>query len=48
VGEFFRTKIEPQPSRVLSDDLLPQPKDRSAWFLMVGLVFLIVGWLRER
>jgi Ca-activated chloride channel family protein len=48
VGEFFRTKIEPQPSRVLSDDLLPQPKDRSAWFLAAGLVFLIVGWLRGR
>ena len=48
VGEFFRTKIEPHPSRVLSDDLLPQPKDRSAWFLTAGLVFLIVGWLRER
>lgn len=48
LGEFFRTKIEPNPSRILSDDVLPQPRDRSVWFLAIGLVFLIVGWLRER
>ncbi|OWK40438.1 vWA domain-containing protein [Fimbriiglobus ruber] len=48
LGEFFRTKIEPNPSRDLTDDALPQPKDRSAWFLGIGLVCLAIGWLRER
>jgi Ca-activated chloride channel family protein len=48
LGEFFRTRIEPNPSRELTDDALPQPKDRSAWFLGLGLLFLAVGWWRER
>ncbi len=48
LGEFFRTRIEPNPSRELSDDALPQPKDRSAWFLGIGLALLAIGWWRER
>jgi Ca-activated chloride channel family protein len=48
LGEFFRTQIEPNPSRVLTDDALPQPKDRSAWFFGFGLLCLAIGWWRER
>lgn len=48
LAEFFRTKIEPFPSRELTDDALPQPRDRAAWFLGIGVLFLVVGWLRER
>ena len=48
LGEFFRAKIEPNPSRELTDDALPQPKDRSAWFLGLGLLCLAIGWIRER
>ena len=48
VGEFYRTKVEPNPARELTDDALPQPKDRSAWFLGFGLLVLAIGWMRER
>jgi hypothetical protein len=48
LGEFFRGRIEPYPSRVLTDDALPQPKDRSAWFLGIGLACLLLAWVRER
>ena len=47
LGAFFQSKIEPDPARTLTDDALPQPKDRSAWFLGLGLVFLLLGWVRE-
>ncbi len=47
LGEFFRAKVEPNPSRELTDDALPQPKDRSAWFLGLGLLGLAIGWIRE-
>ncbi|HET6574936.1 MAG TPA: VWA domain-containing protein, partial [Fimbriiglobus sp.] len=48
LGEFFRTQIEPNPSRELTDDALPQPKDRSAWFFGFGLLCLAIGWSREK
>lgn len=48
LDEFFRKAIEPNPSRELTDDALPQPKDRSAWFLGFGLLCLAIGWWRER
>jgi Ca-activated chloride channel family protein len=48
LGEFFRTQIEPHPSRELADDALPQPQDRSVWFLGLGLLLLAVGWWKER
>ena len=40
IGEFFRTVIEPKPSRELADDVLPQPRDRTAWFAAAGLALL--------
>lgn len=48
LGEFFRSRIEPNPSRELTDDALPQPKDHSAWFLGIGLLLLTIGWVREK
>jgi hypothetical protein len=48
LGDFFRGKIETEPTRELTDDALPQPRDRSVWFLGIGLVFLMGSWLRER
>jgi Ca-activated chloride channel family protein len=48
LGEFFRTRIEPHPTREVSDDLLPQPRDRSAWFLAAAAGLLLFAWLRER
>jgi Ca-activated chloride channel family protein len=48
LGEFFRAKVEPNPSRELTDDALPQLKDRAAWFLGFGLACLAIGWIRER
>ena len=44
---FFRTRIEPRPSRELPDDALPRPRDRSAWFLGPALVFLVMSWWLE-
>jgi Ca-activated chloride channel family protein len=48
LGEFFRSRIEPQPSRQVSDDAVPQPKERYAWFLAPALALFAVGWLRGR
>jgi hypothetical protein len=48
LGEFFRTKIEPNPTRELADDLLPQPRNRSPWFLGIAAALLMVAWVRER
>jgi len=48
LGEFFRTKIEPFRSRELTDDALPQPRDRSVWFLGFGLILLTAAWILRR
>ncbi len=48
LGEFFRTRIEPQPSRLYSSDPLPQLQPRYAWFLAAALVLFTLGWLRGR
>ncbi len=48
LGEFFRAAVEPNPSRTVSDDSIPQPKDRAAWFLAGALGLFLVGWLRGR
>jgi len=47
LGEWFARAIEPRPSRELADDAIPQPKDRSIWFLGGGLLFLVLAWVRE-
>jgi Ca-activated chloride channel family protein len=48
VGEFFRTAIEPQPAREVTDDAVPQPKERYVWFLLPALALFGVVWLRGR
>jgi Ca-activated chloride channel family protein len=47
LGEWFMRTIEPRPSRELSDDALPQPRDRSVWFVGAGLLFVLLSWMRE-
>jgi Ca-activated chloride channel homolog len=47
LGDWFARAIEPRPSRELSDDAIPQPKDRSIWFVGAGLLFVFLGWVRE-
>jgi Ca-activated chloride channel family protein len=48
LGEFFRARVEPHPSREMSDDAIPQPKERYVWFLAPALALFAVGWLRGR
>lgn len=48
LGEFFRTRIEPFPTKELSDDLLPQPRERYAWFLGPAAALLVLAWLQRR
>lgn len=46
LGEFFRTRVEPNPSREYTGDQVPQPKERYPWFLGPSLALFLVGWLR--
>jgi len=48
LGEFFRAAVEPNPSRTVSDDAVPQLKERAAWFLAASLGLFLVGWVRGR
>jgi Ca-activated chloride channel family protein len=48
LGDFFRSHLEPLPGRAVSDELLPLPKERYAWFLAPALALYLVGWLRGR
>lgn len=48
LGEFFRSRIEPYPTREVSDDAIPQPKERYPWFLGPALVLFAIGWLRGK
>jgi Ca-activated chloride channel family protein len=47
LGEFFHARIEPRPSRELSEDALPQPRERYLWFLAPALVLLVLAWWLE-
>jgi len=48
LGEFFRTRVEPNRSRVYTGDQIPQPKERYAWFLAPALALFLVGWVRGK
>jgi Ca-activated chloride channel family protein len=48
LGEFFRTRVEPNPSRIYSGDQIPQPRERYPWFLAPALALFLVGWVRGR
>ena len=43
LGDWFTRAIEPRPSRELSDDAIPQPKDRAVWFAGAGAAVAPVG-----
>ena len=44
LGAFFRTHLEPLPSRELTDDAAVLPRDRSAAFWLLGLASLLLAW----
>ncbi len=48
LGEFFRTRVEPNPSRIYTGDQIPQPRERYPWFLAPALALFLVGWLRGK
>ena len=48
LAEFFRANLEPLPSREVSDEALPLPKERYPWFLAPALGLFLIGWLRGR
>ncbi len=48
MGEFFRTRVEPNRSREYTGDQVPQPKERYPWFLAPALLLFLVGWLRGK
>ncbi len=48
LGDFFRTVIEPNPNRELTDDQLPQLKERYAWFLAPAAGLFLIAWWRRR
>ena len=47
LAEFFHARIEPRPSRELTDDAFPQPRDRALWFLLPAVVLLMAAWVIE-
>lgn len=48
LGDFFRAAVEPLMNRTVSDDAIPQPRERYAWFLAPALVLFGVGWVRGK
>lgn len=48
LGEFFRTRVEQFPSRLIEDDATTRLQDRSGWFFAAAAALFLLGWLRER
>lgn len=48
LGDFFRANLEPLPSRNVSDESIPLPKERYAWFLVPALALFALCWLRGK
>jgi Ca-activated chloride channel homolog len=46
LGDFFRSHLEPLPGREVSDESIPLPRERYAWFLVPALGLLLLVWLR--
>lgn len=46
LGEFFRTNLEPLPSREVSDENVRLPKERYLWCVLPALVLFGIVWLR--
>ncbi len=47
LGEFFRSKIEPLPVRMLDDDRSTRRKDRCAGFWLASAAFLLLAWWKR-
>jgi Ca-activated chloride channel family protein len=47
LGDFYRAQIEPQRTRTVSDESLPQLRERYSWFLAAALGLFSFGWLRR-
>ena len=45
--DFFATKIEPRPSRVLEDDVVPQPREQYAWLLIPAVAMMLLAFTWE-
>ncbi|MCE9562432.1 MAG: VWA domain-containing protein [Planctomycetes bacterium] len=48
LAEFFRTSIEPLPSRDVSDESITLPKQRYLWCLVPALALFSIVWLRGK
>lgn len=48
LADFFRTQVEPLPSRDVSEESLPLPKERYPWVLAPALGLLLIRWMRGR
>lgn len=48
LGPFFQSRIESNATRDVSDERLPQPRDRYEWFLAPAGLFLLLVWWRQR
>lgn len=48
LGDFFQAVIEPHPSREVSDESIPQPKEQYVWFLGPAILLFAVGWVRGK
>jgi Ca-activated chloride channel family protein len=48
LGEFFRTYLEPLPSRSVTEEALPLLKERYPWFLPPALGLFLISWLWTR
>ena len=48
LAELFRANLEQLPSREVSDEALPLPKQRYPWFLAPALTLFLIGWIRGR
>lgn len=48
IGDFFRLHLEPLPTRQVTDESIPMPKERYPWFLAPALALFLIGWLRGR
>jgi Ca-activated chloride channel family protein len=44
LGEFYRTAIVANPSREVSDERRPQPRDRAEGFYAAAVLLLVLAW----
>ncbi len=47
LGNWFRVHIEPNPTKDVEDDRLPQRQDRAAGFLIASVAFFALAWWKR-